>query len=494
MTAQSDIQLGPYRLLELVGDGGMGEVWKAVHQYRPGAPMAVKVMRRAAGSDAVRRAIHEGRIGLGLHHPNIVQTFDVGFSGGTAYVVLELLRGATLAEICPLPGEPLPCRAAAAVALQVLAGLQYAHASLTEDGRPLELVHDDIKPSNLFLTDEGTIKLLDFGISSARTQGPTSQRGGAGTPAYMAPERVRARPGDAKSDLFALALVIAELVSGEPAHELPEDAGIHDADADGGLSIIGVLPADVPSDFQRWLSIALRPDPRHRFATAGEMARALRACILDPWTAPALAAWYRGRPRLPRRVAAPRTRWLDREPGVAAVFLSAAMVARARSTESDDPRDVFSREHTIRAPLASSDCAMVSEPPVPTTERVPLARPRRRWTTSWGAAAAVLLVAAAVTGAAWATQRDAGLDAPQRTAARLPAGRAAAREDGWMSVHAVAPRTRVRVAGKDVGQAPLFRHPVMPGVYLVEAIRPDGRRLTQRVRVEPGRGTRVSFP
>jgi hypothetical protein len=501
MMSDGENQLGPYRLAKRLGNGGMGEVWEAAHRDRPGAPVALKMIKGAPGSPAIVQALREGRIGLGLCHPNIVRTFDVGFSKGRAYIVLELLRGATVAELCPLPGAPLPYPAAAAVALHALAGLQYAHGAKGEDGRPLHLVHNDVKSSNLFVTPTGAIKLLDFGIASVRAEGGAGspEHRPAGTVAYMAPERIEGAPADPRSDLYALAVVVAELLSGDGRTAAP----------------LGPLPAGVPAELHRWLRVALDPDPRQRFASAGEMAAALRACVAEPWSASALAAWYAARPRPGGRATPAATRWLDRDPAAAAVVASSAPMAAQTFREAIDPGEIFFTERTLRTPLRARAAVVVrpgdgtagTQPALstspdpreaaarePTTHPSPLDGGRRRW-MAWGSAALGVLVLAGLTGAGWATQRQARQDDGPRIAIREnERGRAATRRPhGWISVDAAVPQSRIRVAGTDVGKAPLVRYRLSPGVHLVEAVLPDGRRLARRVRVEAGRGEQVSF-
>ncbi|MFL5262097.1 MAG: serine/threonine-protein kinase, partial [Anaeromyxobacteraceae bacterium] len=298
MATSSDNQLGPYRLVKSLGAGGMGQVWEAVDCTRGGARVALKVMSARAGSMPAH-AMREARIGLGLEHPNIAQTLDVGFVGGRAYLVLELLRGGTLAELWPLPALPLPAPCVAGVALQALAGLHHAHTSLDGSGRARRLVHRDVKGSNLFLTQGGHVKLLDFGIASTAAAPRDATRGREGTLAYMAPELLGGESGDARSDLYALALVAAELLAGRSALEGLDDARARAAILAGDVARLGALPGDVPAGVRRWLEIALRPEPRERFDDAASMARALQTCVGDPWNPRALAAWYAALPPHP---------------------------------------------------------------------------------------------------------------------------------------------------------------------------------------------------
>jgi serine/threonine-protein kinase len=507
MTALGHDQLGPYRLVRWIAGGGMGDVWEAAHCGRRGAPVALKVIRAEAGSCAAREALREARIGLRLDHPNIAQTFDIGFVRGRAYVVLELLRGATLAELCPLPGEAVPTPWAAGVALQALAGLHHAHTAVGSDGRWLRLVHRDIKGSNLFLTKDGEIKLLDFGIASI-VAAPRQEGGSAqtGTLAYMAPERIAGQPGDSRSDLYALALVLAELLSGVPAFDELDDASARAAILRSEIAPLRALPEDVPSGLRRWLERALRRDPQDRFESAAEMARALRWCVAEPWGAPRLVEWYAARVPAGRRGRTPATRRLDPgHPGAPAraVAPSTPWVAEAFQppeagevpfhlhlpspgaflTSARDPLARWSRE-PARASRRSSAPGRASDA---TARVVALSSRWPSWTT---ASLALLLLLAG-----WRAPADdpAPHDRAAEQAAQTPPSVAATRPRGWITVRSHPPRARIFIGGKELGEAPLVRYPLPAGRHVVEAVRPDGTRRFQRVQVVAGRGQLLSF-
>jgi serine/threonine protein kinase len=336
VTSNGDNQVGPYRLAKWLGVGGMGQVWEAVDCGRGGARVAIKVMTAPAGSRPLRHAMHEARIGLGLDHPNIARTLDVGFAGGRAYIVLELLRGGTLAELSPLPSPPLPTPCVAGLTLQALAGLHHAHTSLDNAGRPRRLVHRDIKGSNLFVTEHGVVKLLDFGIATTRAAPGQEETGPKGTLAYMAPELLAGQDGDGRSDLYALALVAAELLSGRPAFEGLDAARAYAAILRGDIALLRALPGGIPAGVRRWLEIALRRDPRERFDDAASAAGALRACVAAPWGPAALADWCTALParRPTRRM---QTRRLDDHDAASAVAAAPSLPWADIITEWRDP-------------------------------------------------------------------------------------------------------------------------------------------------------------
>ena len=207
--------LGPYRVVRLLGAGGMGEVYAAEDQ-RLGRQVALKVIRDQPDDDSARRRFwREARAAAAATHPNVCQIFDVGEEGGEAWLAMELLEGEALSA--RLARGALPVAEAVPLMLGVLAALQALHAR--------GLVHRDLKPSNVFLTPAG-VKLLDFGLAR-----PVAPAGGAtateltqagalvGTPQYMAPEQLRGEPLDARSDVFAAGALLFEMLAGRKAFE-----------------------------------------------------------------------------------------------------------------------------------------------------------------------------------------------------------------------------------------------------------------------------------
>ena len=210
--------LGHYRVLEKIGSGGMGEVFRA-RDERLGRDVALKLIRPASSDnpDHLRRFEQEARAAAALNHPNILAIYDVGFEGSAPYIVSELLEGKSLRQ--RLEEGPLPVREAADYALQIAHGLTAAHER--------KIVHRDLKPENLFLTTDGRVKILDFGV--AKLQAPaaddrpiesmtTVTKHGAmiGTVAYMSPEQLRGKPVDHRSDIFSFGAILYEMMAGSP--------------------------------------------------------------------------------------------------------------------------------------------------------------------------------------------------------------------------------------------------------------------------------------
>jgi serine/threonine protein kinase len=215
MALRTGTRLGPYEILTPLGAGGMGEVYRA-RDARLDRDVAVKVLPQEIGHDADRAARfkREAKALAALQHPNILAIHDVGEEAGTFFVVTELLEGQSLRD--RLASGPVPAKEAVALAAQVVRGLGAAHAK--------GVVHRDVKPENLFLMRDGTVKILDFGLS--RSVSPSGEEDAAtrsvmtspgtvmGSVGYMSPEQVRGQQADHRSDLFSLGTVLAEMLTG----------------------------------------------------------------------------------------------------------------------------------------------------------------------------------------------------------------------------------------------------------------------------------------
>jgi tRNA A-37 threonylcarbamoyl transferase component Bud32 len=217
---------GRYRVLERIGTGGMGIVYKVEHQ-RMGKLAAMKVLHRdLAGDREVMRRFHrEAEAVSKLTHPNTVQTFDFGAADGVLYLVMELVRGEDLGQLVRRDG-PLPFRTVAPVMMQVCDALGEAHE--------LGIVHRDLKPENVLVTHtkdaRDHAKVLDFGLAtiSEREDGSaiTGKNQIAGTPYYMSPEQIRGEPLDGRSDIYSLGCVMVKVLTGEPPFHAQSPVGV----------------------------------------------------------------------------------------------------------------------------------------------------------------------------------------------------------------------------------------------------------------------------
>jgi hypothetical protein len=273
-------RLGPYEVLSPLGAGGMGEVHRA-RDPRLGREVAIKVVATDAETnpERLRRFEGEARAAGALNHPNVLSVFDTGIDCGRPYVVFELLEGETLRE--RLKHGALPPRKAQECAVQICHGLAAAHAK--------GIVHRDLKPENLFLTRDGRVKILDFGLAKLTRTGedllgfstqetPTVTRPGAlvGTFGYMAPEQARGLLADARSDLFALGTVLYEALSGKAAflRATPAETISAVLTHDPG-DIVGADDAPLPPSLVQIVRRCLEKDPEERFQSARDLGFAL---------------------------------------------------------------------------------------------------------------------------------------------------------------------------------------------------------------------------
>ena len=278
MALSAGTRLGPYEILGPIGAGGMGEVYRA-RDTRLGRDVAVKVLPGGTSHtpERLHRFEQEARLAGSLNHPNVLTLFDVGTHEDAPYLVTELLEGRTLRDT--LAAGPLPSRKAIDCGQQVARGLAAAH----EHG----VVHRDLKPANVFVTKDGRVKILDFGLAKLTQPDPatagsrfstdTAEGHVVGTLGYMAPEQVRGQAVDARTDIFAFGAVLYEMLSGRRAF-------VGDTPADTMTAILTKDPEelsrpgfDVPGGLERIVRRCLEKDPAERFQSAKDVAFALEA-------------------------------------------------------------------------------------------------------------------------------------------------------------------------------------------------------------------------
>jgi Tol biopolymer transport system component len=277
-------QLGPYEIVSPLADGGMGELYRALDS-RLGRMVAVKILPPsvAADADRLRRFEQEARATGALDHPNVLVVHDFGSHEGAPYLVTELLEGETLRE--RMARGPVPARKAAEIAARVAHGLAAAHGK--------HIVHRDLKPDNVFLTRDGRVKILDFGL--AKVKGPlgvdtdadtlvqrpageaTSPGLLLGTAAYMAPEQVRGEEADGRSDVFALGAILYEMLTHRRAFARGSMAETLSAILREDPPDMARLSGAVPRALQSVLRRCLEKDPADRFQSARDLGFALDA-------------------------------------------------------------------------------------------------------------------------------------------------------------------------------------------------------------------------
>jgi eukaryotic-like serine/threonine-protein kinase len=276
-------KLGHYELLHPLGAGGMAEVFKARAIGPAGFERDVVVKRilpaYGRDEDFVRMFADEARI-LGLiHHPNVVQAFEFGEDDGTLYLALEYVEGPSLSRILRAlraANRRIPPAVAAYIGREICRALDCVHRLEDENGARLEVVHRDVTPSNIIVTPWGGVKLLDFGVAKFASAARSTRAGTVkGKPAYLAPEQLQGKPIDGRVDLFALGIVMHEMLSLQ--HLFAGESDLHTAKKIMEMKIprLTAHRPDVPVELERIVMRALERDRRNRFATAAEMARAL---------------------------------------------------------------------------------------------------------------------------------------------------------------------------------------------------------------------------
>jgi TolB-like protein/Flp pilus assembly protein TadD len=298
-------QLLHYRLIEKIGEGGMGVVWKA-EDTRLHRHVALKFVPEAGArsSGAVDRHLREARAASALNHPHICAIYDIGEWEGRRFIVMELLEGSGLDE--RIGGGPLNVDTAIELSIQIADALGAAHAK--------GIVHRDIKPANIFVTDRGGAKVLDFGLAK-RSAGPEEKPGPddatrtsldattpgsvMGTVSYMSPEQALGKPLDARTDVFSLGVVLYEMITGRRAFGGTTSAAVFDAILNRAPTAPVEINDQVPSELERIVNKALEKDPALRYQSAAGLAADLRRLRRDA-TASVSAAAGTARPA-PRR-------------------------------------------------------------------------------------------------------------------------------------------------------------------------------------------------
>ncbi len=280
---------GKYRLIAELGQGGMATVYLAVALGTSGFRKlaVVKLIRPqyAADPDLIEMFLDEARLCARLNHPNIVQTYDVGIDDGQHLMAMEYLDGVSFnAAISRLgrDGGVLAFPLRARVLIEVLEGLRYAHELKDYDGKPLQIVHRDVTPHNIFVTYDGQVKLLDFGIAKAATSSVQTATGVIkGKLTYMAPEQAFGDPVDARADLYAVGVMLWEALTGRRRFPAGlSDAAMFTRVASGELpEAPNAAALGFPAEIDDIIVKSLAPKREDRFQTAAELRAALEAVM-----------------------------------------------------------------------------------------------------------------------------------------------------------------------------------------------------------------------
>ena len=291
MSLAAGTKLDSYEVIGLLGAGGMGEVYRARDPVLK-REVAIKILPSFVSQDPdrLRRFEQEAQAAAALNHPNILAVYQFGVFQGAPYLVSELLEGHTLRHL--LQHGPMPVRKAIDHGVQIAHGLAAAH----EKG----IVHRDLKPENLFLTKDGRVKILDFGLAKLMQpqpdsggDAPTQTKGTdpgmvMGTAGYMSPEQVRGQPVDHRTDIFAFGAILYEMLAGKRAFQRSTSAETMTAILNDDPPSISQIVQTTPPGLQRVVHRCLEKSPEQRFHSASDLAFALEA-LSDSGSAPAAA-------------------------------------------------------------------------------------------------------------------------------------------------------------------------------------------------------------
>jgi eukaryotic-like serine/threonine-protein kinase len=280
-------RLDAYELLGLLAHGGMANVWLARQRMKHGLEtiVAVKTILPELSLDPSFQAmfLDEARIACRVDHANVARLLDVGEARGHAYIVMEYVAGESLSRLrrtLARDRELVPLDVALRVASDLCAALHGAHELVDADGQPLKVVHRDVSPQNVLLSDGGVVKLIDFGVAKARHRfaAETSAGFAKGKARYMAPEQSEAAPIDRRADVWGAGAVLYELVAGRTPIDGPNDAAIFRTLL-AGTDPVDPLPDSVPGPVRDVVHKALERSPEKRFPTARAMRDALEEAM-----------------------------------------------------------------------------------------------------------------------------------------------------------------------------------------------------------------------
>jgi len=278
--------VGRFRILRLIGRGGMAEVYKAVSQQDGGMVVALKAMKGNLDDDRMylEMFVEEGRLGLLLDHPNLIRTREVNASD-RPFIVMDYVGGVDLSRVLRHSqrfGERLSHSEAAYIAHGIASGLAYAHALHDESGKPLNVVNRDVSPQNVRLAIDGSVKVFDFGIAR-NAQRFTPEVGFVkGKQRYMSPEQLRGHPVDSRSDVFSFGIVFHELLTGRPLFADQDQFQLADSISSARIAPPSKFAQRTPSELDEVCMQCLRQRPEDRVASLSLVLDTLARFAGDP--------------------------------------------------------------------------------------------------------------------------------------------------------------------------------------------------------------------
>ncbi len=266
---------GRYEITELIGLGGMADVYKAT-DIIDNKTVAVKILKReySENEEFLRRFRNESKMIATLSHPNVVKVYDVGFSDKLQFIVMEYIDGMTLKDYMEA-ASILPWKESVHFIIQVLRALQHAH----DRG----IIHRDIKPQNIMLLSDGTVKVMDFGIAkSAREQSFTATDQALGTVYYISPEQARGDETDEKSDIYSVGVMLYEMLTGKKPFDADKPVTIAVMHINDIPKRPKAINPDIPAGLEEIILRAMEKDPENRYQTAADMIRDIESFKSSP--------------------------------------------------------------------------------------------------------------------------------------------------------------------------------------------------------------------
>lgn len=276
-----------YRVIEKIDMGGMAEIYRARAVSLEGIEKEVAIKRvlpqLTKNRKFVAMFLDEARLSMHLNHAHIVQIFDVGRAEGTYFIVMEFVDGYNLRRIFQQAvdtNQPVPVEISAFIMSRVCEGLAHAHEKRDTEGKPLNIVHRDVSPPNILVSRSGEVKLTDFGLAKAASHLESTDPGVVkGKFSYLSPEATEGQPLDHRADIFAVGIVLFELLTNRRLFLGKSDVETIDMVRQADIPSVSRLNPKVPARLESIVNRALARDPRKRFPSAGEMGNALMECL-----------------------------------------------------------------------------------------------------------------------------------------------------------------------------------------------------------------------
>ncbi|MCD6500056.1 MAG: serine/threonine protein kinase [Deltaproteobacteria bacterium] len=275
---------GKYHLMGLIARGGMAEVYRARPRSSTDRLMAIKCMRAGLAKESrfIEMFIREGKLAVLLDHPNIVRTVEIGRIEGRYFIAMEYISGKDLTQVlrkCQEVGQRIPVPHAVYITSKICDGLHHAHRLTDASGRPLNIVNRDVSLSNVRISYEGNVKLLDFGIAQAMLKFTSEIGVLKGKFSYMSPEQIRGMPLDCRTDVFSTGIILHEMLTTEKLFRGDSEFDLMEKVRKAEVSPPSKFNRRVPTELDEIVKHALAREPADRYQTAQEFGDALRGLL-----------------------------------------------------------------------------------------------------------------------------------------------------------------------------------------------------------------------